>query len=403
VLPEDRLPTAERYCQQFQESRRVSKSQGDQEPEQPASPSSSLVKRPGTHDALVRREKPVLPEVVQAKQTGSQTTINGISSSIEVFTRQGPRPSESYTDMQLVLTLHLITSSSGISETFPCLTQATSATPIGQACLMTSTCRGEADPCTCVFILNSPYVRTQHDITEAGVRDACQKAGFSKYSHVTRQTHSVFVVFFPSKYEASQARKNALLEFPSVVGTSTLPTGLSVRPEAHFLEMNSVFFFEAQPGSVNHETSCQRVFEALKGPLDSSILLCRQEITRDKSASIRTRYILRPYEAVCPIFVERFYVPLDAASVGGKVRAIFKPYYRGWICPACGERCQSGDESFAALLLCCWDPIPLMVCPVIAADYLGTRILTCYICHVLVLLAFLHFGDYHSPPQGTGV
>jgi hypothetical protein len=205
-----------------------------------------------------------------------------------------------------------------------------------------------------VFILNSPDVRSQLDITEAEVRAACQKAEFPGFSHVTRQTRSVFVVSFSTKHEASQARKSARLAFTSSVGTSALSKRLVVRAEVNFLEISHVFFFEADPGSVDHETVCRRVFEALKGPLDSSILLFRQKIYRDRGASLRIRYILRPFEAVRPIFVERFYIPLDGASGGGKVWAIFKPYYRGWICPACSEKCQSGDQSFcrsSALLL----------------------------------------------------
>jgi hypothetical protein len=230
-------------------------------------------------------------------------------------------------------------------EHFPHLTQATSDTPVGQACLITSIARGGPDPRTCVFILNSPDARAQHELTEPEVRAACQKAGFSGLTSVTRQTHSVFVAYFNNKYDASHARSKLPLEFAASLGTLAPSTRLRVTAETHYLEINRVFLFETGPRSVDHGTVCQRVFEALKGPLDSSILLFRQRFYTKKGLLKRTRYILRPSKAVCPIFVERFYIPLDAASGDGKVWGIFKPFNRNWTCPACHERCQSGDES----------------------------------------------------------
>jgi hypothetical protein len=106
VVPENRFPAAERYCLQLQESCRISKWQGGQIPDSFTPPGSPPARRPETHDGVVRREKSALPELAQAKQTGSQTLINGTSSGGEVSTRQGPCPSEPYTDMELLMTLH---------------------------------------------------------------------------------------------------------------------------------------------------------------------------------------------------------------------------------------------------------------------------------------------------------
>jgi hypothetical protein len=208
---------------------------------------------------------------------------------------------------------------------------------------MTSICRSCPDPRTCVFILNCPDVRTQHDITEPEVRAACQNAGLSRLTYVNRQTHSVFVASFSSKYDAQQARQKVQLRFQTSLSISAPSVHLTIKAESHFLEINRVFVFETSPGFVRHKTVCLRVFEALAGPLTASMLLFRQQLQWRNGVFQRTRYILRPSEAVCPMFVETFYIPLDAASGSGKIGGIFKPSNRHWTCPACHEKCQSGE------------------------------------------------------------
>jgi hypothetical protein len=203
--------------------------------------------------------------------------------------------------------------------------------------------------------LNSPDVQTSRDITEAEVRVAGQEAGLSGLTHVHRQTHSVFVAVFYTRYDAVQARQNARLHFVVPSETSAPAAHLSVRAEFHQQEVNRLFAFETNSRSINHAAVYRRVFEALESPLASSFQLLQQLLKpRRESTDGRVRYILRPTKAVCPIFVERFYFPLDAADGESIVWGIFKPVHRHWKCPACHKKCQSGDSSTcenAALLV----------------------------------------------------
>lgn len=235
---------------------------------------------------------------------------------------------------------------SEVMENFPRFAQATSDTPVGQPCLIPSTTR-IPDACTCVFILNSPDVRTQHDLTEAEVRAACQSAGLSGLTHVDRQTHCVFVAFFSTGSDAAKARKHARLDFIAPTEYSASPARISVKAEAHWLEVNRVFIFETDNRAIKLKTVFRRVLEALQGPLASSFRLLKQNLRGKGKGGRQTRYILRPSEAVCPIFVERFYIPLDPPKRKGreKVWAIFKAVNRRWTCPACHEKCQAGEFS----------------------------------------------------------
>lgn len=235
---------------------------------------------------------------------------------------------------------HTLTSRAGIAENFPHLTQATCDTPIWQACLIASTAR-KLSSRTCIFILNSPDVRAKRDITEAEVRVACERAKLPGLKCVTRQTHSVFVAHFKSHDDAQRARQKARLNLTLPSEASGQVARLCVKPESHWLEVNSVFVFETDTRSIKHETVSRRVFDALEGPLVSSFRLLRQEINGKRGAGERTRYILRPSDSVSPVFVERFYIPLDAAHGDGKVWGIFKPVNRHWKCPACHKKVSS--------------------------------------------------------------
>lgn len=220
------------------------------------------------------------------------------------------------------------------------MVQATSETPEGQACLIPSAAR-RPDPRTCLFILNSPDVRPVFDLTESHVRVACQKAELRGLEFVTRQTHNVFVAFFSNKGAASQARQTARIKFeafPGMEGIASNSLRLEVRPESHSLQVNSIFAMEIDRSSINHDTVARHVFEALAGPLGPSFHLFRQQLRFR-----RTRYLLRPREIASPVFVERFYVPLDDSKDKGMVWGIFKPFPKHWLCPSCHERCQSGE------------------------------------------------------------
>lgn len=218
-----------------------------------------------------------------------------------------------------------------------------SDTPIWQACLVPSNAR-HAHYNTCIFILNSPDVRSDFDLTESDVRVACQEANFRGFTSIERQTHNVFVAFFSHNDDATQARQRARIKFeafPGMTGKGSSPLRLKVKAEPHCLHVNRVFVFETSIDSVNHATVARRVFDALDGPLAPVFHLFKLDLNT-YGPGRRIRYLLRPSEAVPPIHVERFYIPLDAANGKGHVWGIFKPHPKHYKCPGCHERCQSG-------------------------------------------------------------
>jgi hypothetical protein len=162
---------------------------------------------------------------------------------------------------------------------------------------------------------------------------------------VCHQTHNVFVVTFSNKHDANKARKKARLSFAVVPGPIPIIFGFSVKAESHLFEDNRVFVCDVKRNTVNHDTVLRHVREALQGPMADSFCFYIQEIRNKNQRLKRTRYILRVYDGVPPLSVERFYIPLDAADGKGHVRGIFKPWSKGWQCPACHEKCQAGGTS----------------------------------------------------------
>lgn len=220
--------------------------------------------------------------------------------------------------------------------------QATSDTPSEQGCLVLSTAR-RADHCTCIFILDSPDVRSGSNVTEDEVSAACEKAGLPGFSHVMRQTQNVFVAFFADRNDANRARKKKVhLKLAAATDTTTPSAGLKVKSESHWLHVNTTFMCDTRRLHVNHLTVARRVFQALNGPLASSFQLLRQEVKSKLGAVKRIRYLLRLSKTVTPIFVERFYIPLDTTNDAGYAFGIFKPWCRHWDCPCCHQKCQTG-------------------------------------------------------------
>jgi hypothetical protein len=232
----------------------------------------------------------------------------------------------------------------GLFENFPHLAQATSNTPRGQACLVPTIARG-TNIYACVFVLNTSDMGTEIDLTEAEVRVACQEAKLPGMTKVCHQTHNVCVVTFSNKHDANKARKKARLSFAVVPGPIPIIFGFSVKAESHLFEDNRVFVCDVKRNTVNHDTVLRHVREALQGPMADSFCFYIQEIRNKNQRLKRTRYILRVYDGVPSLSVERFYIPLDAADGKGHVRGIFKPWSKGWQCPACHEKCQAGGTS----------------------------------------------------------
>lgn len=236
-----------------------------------------------------------------------------------------------------------------IWKNFPHLILATSDTPSGRACLIPSNAR-RLNSRTCVFVLNSPDVRAQTDLTEPEVRAemlaACQRSGCHGLSFVMRQTHNVFVAFFSNSNDADRARKRVRLSFQAAANATPSPLRLYIKAESHHLQVNDAFYWEdAQCPSVNHDTVARRIFEALGGPLISHLQLLKLELMNKQGHVKRTRYLLRSARAVSPIFVERFYIPLDSRNGVKDLQAIFKPYCRSWQCPGCHKSCQQEETS----------------------------------------------------------
>lgn len=92
--------------------------------------------------------------------------------------------------------------------------------------------------------------------------------------------------------------------------------------------------------SFKHATIPKRVFEALDGPIAASLQLLKQEGT-----NYYLRYMIRLTASAPPIFVERFFIPLDSLGGDGKIWGIFRPIKRDMECTMCQEKCQAGPVS----------------------------------------------------------
>jgi len=138
------------------------------------------------------------------------------------------------------------------------------------------------------------------------------------------------------------------MTFPTLPNPSTSSKHPSVKAEYHWLEVNRVFFCDVKPRTVDQDAVAQLVFNALAGPLAAFFKIYQLEIRSKNGHVKRVRYLLRPSEAVCPIFVERFYIPLDTVDRQEKIWGIFKPWSKRWECPACHEKCQSGVINMCA-------------------------------------------------------
>jgi len=225
------------------------------------------------------------------------------------------------------------------------MTQATCDTPEWQPCLVPSAAQ-KLNVNTCVFVVNTPEVQTPLLLTEDLVRAACVRAQMSGLIELWQESFNIFVASFKGWANADQARRRKrLLRFPVPSTTNSSSKNLYVSAESHWHEVNRVFVYDVDKKPVKHTTVARHVFEALEGPLVSCFRLFKQDYKEHNGRQRRTRYLLRTSQVISPVLVERFYIPLDAASGEGNVWGIFKPVNRHWKCPACHKQCQGGDAS----------------------------------------------------------
>lgn len=217
--------------------------------------------------------------------------------------------------------------------------------PKRQACLVPSAAQKQ-NLCICVFVVNTPDVRTSVPLTEADFQSACRRAQIPGLKEVWQESFNIFLASFRGLPNADNARRKArLLRFALPSTTNAPSKQLYVGAESHCHEVNRIFVYEVDTRLLKHSTVAKHVFDALEGPLALTFRLFKQEYRQHSGRQRRTRYLLRPSEAASPVLVERFYFPLDAAAGKGRVWGIFKPVNRHWKCPACHKRCQSGDVS----------------------------------------------------------
>lgn len=228
---------------------------------------------------------------------------------------------------------------------FPRMLKAVRDLPKRQACLVPSAAQKQ-NLCICVFVVNAPDVRTSVPLTEADFRSAFRRAQIPGLKEVWQESFNVFLASFRGLANADKARrKPRLLQFALPSTTNAPSRQLHVGAEYHWHEVNRIFVYDVDRRYLNHSTVGKHVFDALEGPLALSFRLFKQEYREQSGRLWRTRYLLRPSEAVSPVLVERFYFPLNATAGKGRVWGIFKPVNRHWKCPACHKRCQSGDVS----------------------------------------------------------
>lgn len=318
MVPENRFPAAKIHCQQPQSKQRATEARNGQLPER-----SAPVKK-----ALLQRSHP-------SPVTGGDLPVSEQSARGEPYASMY-RPSREHPR-----NLHILTSMAEISESFPRLSHAMSNTCSETPCFVPTIAR-RIEPLACMFVLNTPDMCIKTDLTEAEIRAACQQAKLPGMTEVTRQNHNVFVVSFANRDDAKSARRKARLSFAVAPDTSAQHLRFSVGAEFHWPKNNYVYFCDIKRRFPNHESVSRHVFEALEGPVASSLRLHKLNITNKKGRVTRIRYILRPLETLSPICVERFYIPL-AANEEGHIWGIFKPWSKHWECPGCHKKCQAGD------------------------------------------------------------
>lgn len=229
-----------------------------------------------------------------------------------------------------------------ITRRFPYLTHATSLTPRDQPCYVPFASRGEKQNRACLFVINTPDTNTGMLTTEGDVRTACQQRQLQGLVDVMGCNNNIVSATFATYGDALTARNWISIVLPSTAVKGTVES----RAEFHMSRPPKIFVCDAYSLDIEHDTVANCVFQALRGlkapdtraEVSVPYKLLRQE-TRDLNDD-RMKYFLRFDDEFRAPRVQRFYIPFDAESGGGKVWGIFRPADRGAVCILCGAACQ---------------------------------------------------------------
>jgi hypothetical protein len=226
---------------------------------------------------------------------------------------------------------------SKIRVLFPCLKRATSSTPNRKACYVPFAPRPEKSP-GCLFIVNTPDVRTKRRLTQDDLQLACSA---SDLPQLKRCNKNLLAVSIPNLSSAAGTLRSLSIALPAVTGEM-----LDVKASFHGPFPPRTFSCDAKDLAIDHTTVGAHILDALREPADevrAPFEVLRQE-TFDPQDD-RRRYLLKfdfGFHPPCIPWVQCFYIPLDHKSGDEKLKvcAVFEPEDLLRPCPFCGQQCQ---------------------------------------------------------------
>jgi hypothetical protein len=230
-----------------------------------------------------------------------------------------------------------------IEVVFPCLSRASSTTPGRKACYVAFVPRPEQSP-GCLFMVNTPNVRTKERLTEDDMELACSASGLSQ---LQRRNKNLLAVSLPNQTAAASALRSLSIPLPSSTGQS-----LDVKAGYHGPYPPRTFSCDATDLATNHTTVGACVLKALRGnvaKIRAPFEVLRQESSDPKDD--RRRYLLKfdfgGNRPPCTPWVQCFYIPLDSESgnCNPKVWGVFLPDDVLRACPFCRKQCQRGRSN----------------------------------------------------------
>jgi len=225
-----------------------------------------------------------------------------------------------------------------IRALFPCLSRATSTTPTRKACYVPFFPRPEKVP-GCLFIVNTPDVRTKRHLTKHDLQLACSASGLPQ---LQRANKNLLTVSFPNHSAAASALRALSIPLPSITGGP-----LNVKATYHGPFPLRTFSCDAKDlPNIDHGTVGDRVLEALRE--SGTEVRAPFEVLRQQSPgpqSYGRRYLIKfdwGNRPPCTPWVQCLYIPLDHLSrnVDLTVCAVFKPEDVLKPCSYCGQQCQ---------------------------------------------------------------
>jgi hypothetical protein len=230
-----------------------------------------------------------------------------------------------------------------IEVVFPCLSRASSTTPGRKACYVAFVPRPEQSP-GCLFVVNTPDVRTKRRLSGDDLELACSAPGLSQ---LQRRNKNLLTVSLPNQTAAASALRSLSIPLPSMTGQS-----LDVKAGYHGPYPARTFSCDATDLAINHTTVGARVLKALRGRV--ATIRAPFEVLRQQSSDPkddRRRYLLRfdfgGNRPPCTPWVQCFYIPLDGKGTSGnpKVWGVFLPDDVLRACPFCRKQCQRGGSN----------------------------------------------------------